>query len=350
LTITPELDRTLSTQVNAVWPYQTDWQPLRIFRKPTRPFFRIFFATDVHGSDRCFRKFLAAASAYEANALILGGDVAGKAMIPIVATGNARFSYSFQGVQAVVEADHLPEVTQQMNFNGFYPFMTEPAEVQQMTEDPAYVTRLFETMIAEQVGGWCELAAERLPDDVRCIITPGNDDPRGIDGVLASASTVECPELATVAVGPAWMASLGNTNRTPWDTEREFNEMELARQIDETVAGFADGRPLIFNFHCPPYGTGLDTAVKLDPDFRPVIEHGAPREVPVGSTAVRDAIERYQPVAGLHGHIHESGGAVRLGTSWCFNPGSDYASGVLKGLILDLEEEGGVRNHLFTNG
>jgi hypothetical protein len=161
---------------------------------------------------------------------------------------------------------------------------------------------------------------------------------------------VECPELATIELGPVWLSSSGNTNRTPWATDREFDEPELARQIGELVEPFLDGRPLVFNFHCPPYGSGLDTATKLNEAFRPVIKHGAPLEVPVGSTAVRAAIERYQPVAGLHGHIHESASAAKIGRSWCFNPGSDYSSGVLKGLLLDLEENGDVRNHLFTNG
>src|SRR5205807_8994937 len=111
------------------------------------------------------------------------------------------------------------------------PRLTEAGEVSQMQEDPGYVVALFEEAITSQVADWCELAAERLPEHVRCLITPGNDDPRVIDGVLAKASRVECPELATVELGPVWLASLGNTNRTPWETDREFDEPELARQI-----------------------------------------------------------------------------------------------------------------------
>jgi uncharacterized protein len=312
--------------------------------------FRVFFATDVHGSDRCFRKFLAAASVYEANALILGGDVAGKAMVPIVPKAAATYSYSFHGARQTVSAGELEEVERRMKFNGFYPRITESAEVQRMAEEPDYVAQLFEEAIVAQLSGWCELAAERLRDDVRCIITPGNDDPRIIDGVLARAARVECPELATVELGPVWLASLGNTNRTPWDTEREFDESELARQITTMVEPCAARGPLVFNFHCPPYRSGLDTVVQLDSDFRPVLDHGNPVEIPAGSTAVREAIERYQPVAGLHGHIHESAGAAQIGSTWCFNPGSEYGSGALKGLILDLEENGDIRSHLFTHG
>lgn len=323
---------------------------MKLFGKSTPPPYRLFFATDVHGSDRCFRKFLAAAGAYRADALVLGGDVAGKAMVPIVTEGGSKYSFMFQGRRETVMAGELEDVSKRLNFNGFYPHLTEPAEVQQMAEDPGYVVTLFERLIADQLSGWCELAAERLAEDVRCLITPGNDDPLVIDEVLEQADRVECPERMTVAVGPVWLSSLGNTNRTPWATDREFDEPELTSQIAEMVDPFADGRPLVFNFHCPPYGTGLDTAAKLDEDFRPVLDHGNPVEIPVGSSAVLEAIERYQPVAGLHGHIHESANTVRIGRSWCFNPGSDYSSGVLRGLILDLEENGDVRNHLFTNG
>jgi Icc-related predicted phosphoesterase len=322
-------------------------QRLRASRKPP---FRIFFATDVHGSDRCFRKFIAAASAYEADALILGGDVAGKAMVPIVDEGGARFSYSFQGATRTVGLGELEEVKERMGFNGFYPRVTDASDLERMNEDADYVAGLFEEAIAQQTRAWCDVAADRLPEGVRCIITPGNDDPRVIDEVLVAAPRIECPELQTVELGPIWLSSCGNTNRTPWDTDREYDEPELARQIAEMVEPFADGRALIFNFHCPPYDTGLDVAPRLDADFRPVLDRGTPVEIPVGSSAVREAIERYRPVAGLHGHIHESANACALGRSWCFNPGSDYSSGVLKGLILDLEDNGDVRSHLFTHG
>lgn len=171
-----------------------------------------------------------------------------------------------------------------------------------------------------------------------------------IDGVLARASKVECPELTSVELGPVFLASLGNTNRTPWHTEREFGEAELAHQITAMVDPFVERGPLIFNFHCPPYRSGLDTVLKLDSNLRPVLDHGRPLEIPCGSTAVREAVERYQPVAALHGHIHESQGVRRIGRTWCFNPGSEYETGLLRGLILDLEEDGAIHSHLFTHG
>lgn len=238
---------------------------------------------------------------------------------------------------------------ERIRFNGLYPRISSVEEIGQMRDDD-YLHGLFEEVIAEQVAGWCELAAERLPDDVPLVITPGNDDPEVIDEVLAKADRVLFTELEVAEVGPAWLASLGNTNPTPWHTDREFGEEELASQIDAMLSGYSDGRPLMFNFHCPPFESGLDTVAKLDEEFRPVIEYGAAVEVPVGSTAVREAIAAYQPAVALHGHIHECQGAHRIGKTVCLNPGSDYSSGVLKGVIVDLDADGSYSHHLFTSG
>jgi uncharacterized protein len=324
---------------------------VKLFGRREQRAYRVFFATDVHGSDRCFRKFLAAPKAYQADALVLGGDVAGKAIVPIAPSGSGRFTYVRHGVTEAVERDELDRTAAMINVGGDYPLVCEPDEQTRLRDDIAYRESVFEKIITEQLRDWCELARERLDDGVRCIITPGNDDPRCIDGVLASqAPRVECPELAVVQLGPIWLASLGNTNRTPWDTEREYDEDELAAQIDTMVSPCADGRPLVFNFHCPPHDSGLDTAAQLDADLRPVVQHGAIATGPVGSTAVRDAIERYKPVVGLHGHIHESRGACKIGASVCLNPGSDYGAGVLKGALVDFTDDGQYCEHLFTAG
>jgi Icc-related predicted phosphoesterase len=70
---------------------------------------------------------------------------------------------------------------------------------------------------------------------------------------------------------------------------------------------------------------------------------------PAGSTAVRDAIKKYQPLSGFHGHIHESKGVASIGRTKCFNPGSEYGEGVLRGLLVDLTEKG-IKSYLFTSG
>ena len=42
---------------------------------------RLFFATDIHGSEICWKKFINAGKWYEVDTLILGGDMTGKAIV-----------------------------------------------------------------------------------------------------------------------------------------------------------------------------------------------------------------------------------------------------------------------------
>ncbi len=311
--------------------------------------YRVFFATDVHGSDRCFAKFLAAAKVYQADALILGGDLAGKGIVPIIELGQGKYRVRFQGAVRELVADELEAQRRIIRFNGLYPLVMDEASVREL-EDPAKLNAAFAAAITDQIRRWCTLAAERLPESVRCVITPGNDDPYVIDDTLRAADRVECPEKQVVQVGSFWLASFGTTNRTPWDSEREADEADLKREIDSVLHGLPDGRALWFNFHAPPRGCGLDTAVKLDADLRPVVERGMVLTEPVGSIAVRDAILQYRPLVGLHGHIHEAGGTCKLGSTLCINPGSDYSSGVLKGVIVQVDSAGRPTAHLLTNG
>lgn len=323
---------------------------IRLRRRTSRPGFRCFFATDIHGSDRCFRKFLAAARVYKADALILGGDIAGKAIVPLRRNGRGMVAFAYQGREHQVQESDLESTVVQIKDAGLYPRLCSDEEMERLRDDEDFRERLFAEIIVEQVAGWCELAAERLDSSVRCIITPGNDDPYEIDAELARADRVECPERRLLTLGPVTLASLGNTNHTPWDTPREFDEDELSAQIDEMLAGAPPEARLVFNFHCPPHGSGLDTVAQLDADFRPVVRTGHRVEVAAGSTAVRQAIERYSPVLGLHGHVHEAAGHWRCGRTICLNPGSDYGSGVLKGAVVQFDDEGRYLDHLLTTG
>jgi Icc-related predicted phosphoesterase len=311
---------------------------------------RWFFATDIHGSDRCFRKFLAAATTYEANVLVLGGDIAGKAIVPLTRTGHGQIEFAFHGGRQVVNEAQADAIKRSIESTGLYPRVCSPEEAERLADDSEFREDLFDAVIVEQVERWCHLVAERLPPAVTCVITPGNDDPFAIDAVLHAADRVQCPEGQLLHIGPVVLASLGNTNRTPWNTPREFDEDALAEQISRLLGGHVGPEPLVMNFHCPPYGSGLDTATKLDEELRPVVVAGATVEIPVGSTAVRDAVERYKPVVGLHGHIHESAGVWRCGRTVCLNPGSEYGSGVLKGALVQFDDSGRYRAHLLTTG
>jgi Icc-related predicted phosphoesterase len=49
---------------------------------------KIFFVSDIHGSVKCFRKLVNAGKFYGADVLIMGGDLVGKQLIPIIARGS----------------------------------------------------------------------------------------------------------------------------------------------------------------------------------------------------------------------------------------------------------------------
>jgi uncharacterized protein len=310
---------------------------------------RIFFATDVHGSDRCFRKFLAAAKVYEADVLLLGGDVAGKGLVPIQAL-NGSLHAEVRGQAVVVGADEEERLRTEINRLGFYGVGMREEDVERLREDPAHLDRLFRQEIAAQVRRWCDLAGERLDPSVRCIITPGNDDPLEIDAVLEEASRIECPERELCELGPVLLASLGDVTPTPWNTEREYSEEELERRICVMLDAVPPDRRVVVNFHCPPYGSGLDVAPELDETLKPVIRGGRPSFIPVGSRAVRETIKRYEPVVGLHGHIHESRAAQKIGSTLCLNPGSDYTADLLRGAVVDIADDGTYLDFLFTAG
>ena len=53
----------------------------------------------------------------------------------------------------------------------------------------------------------------------------------------------------------------------------------------------------------------------------------------------------------LHGHIHESKGAVKLGKTLAVNPGSTYEDGVLQAAVVDLDaKKGRIKNYILVNG
>ena len=143
---------------------------------------------------------------------------------------------------------------------------------------------------------------------------------------------------------------------TPWDTPREATEEEIAEAIERSVGGVPDVERCVFNLHCPPKDTPIDTCLLLDTTNlapgelpRPVRRGGRFLTTGGGSVAVREAISRYQPVVGLHGHIHESLGRFRLGRTPCFNPGSEYVQGALQGWLVAIRG-GAVTAYQHTSG
>ncbi|HEY0831891.1 MAG TPA: metallophosphoesterase [Candidatus Dormibacteraeota bacterium] len=310
---------------------------------------RIYFSTDIHGSERCFRKFLAAATTYDADVLIMGGDIAGKGLVPIRAH-NGMLTAQVRGESVSLPQEDEARLRAEINRLGFYSVIGDPAEMDRLEGDPKAVDLAFRREIVAQIQAWCRLADERLAPQVRCLITPGNDDPLEIDPVLKAGPRIESPEGELYDLGPALLASCGDVTPTPWNTEREFSEDELGKRLARMLDAVPKGRQVVANFHNPPFSSGLDFAAELDANLTPVLRGGRPSIVPVGSTAVRDTIKKYQPSVALHGHIHESKGAQKIGRTLCLNPGSDYAADLLRGVVVDLAEDGRCLDFLFTAG
>jgi Icc-related predicted phosphoesterase len=311
---------------------------------------RIFFATDIHGSEVCWRKFLNAGAFHKADVLIMGGDMTGKAMVPIVRK-NGGWELTLQGQRHLLTSeDELTAMEKRISDRGYYPIRLEPDEITAWNADQSLVDARFKDEMLRNVERWMALADERLEGKgIRCIVSPANDDMFEIDPIIASAKLVELGEANTIALDGISLVSTGWANPTPWKTFRELPEDELRARIDELVANVADPRRAIFNFHAPPYGSNLDNAPKLDADLKYV--SGGQALIPVGSRAVRDAINAYSPVLSLLGHIHEGRGAVKIGRTLAVNPGSTYEDGVLQAAIVDLDvKKGEVKRYLLING
>lgn len=311
---------------------------------------RIFFSTDIHGSDVCWRKFLNSASFHKADVLVMGGDMTGKAMVPIVAR-DSGWSVTLQDQQhdLATEAE-VRAMEKRISDRGYYPVRLSDDELREWAADPALVDRRFRQEIVRGVERWMAMADERLAGTAtRCIVSPANDDIFEIDPVIDAAEHVELGEANAIALDGFTLVSTGWCNPTPWRTFRELEEPELRARIDELVTAAGDPKRMIFNFHAPPYRSNLDNAPKLDPDMRYVA--GGQALIPVGSTAVRDAILAYGPPLSLHGHIHEGRGAVKIGATLAVNPGSVYEDGVLQAAIVDLDvRKGGIKRYLLING
>ncbi len=311
---------------------------------------RIFFATDIHGSEICWKKFLNSAAFYKADLVILGGDVTGKVMVPIVSrTGFSEVTWGGQSLHLETE-EEIRAVEAQIRNRGFYPARISPDEMTVLNEEDGAIDKRFTIEMVHTLNRWLDMADGKLMGgEIPCFVNGGNDDTFDIDPVIEASPCVTFTEGKVVELDGFYMASMGYTNPTPWDTFREGSEEDLAIRIKNVTDQIPDMDRAIFNFHAPPYNSGLDEAPALDENMRPM--HGGAVMKPVGSTAVRDAIANLQPMLGVHGHIHESKGVTKIGKTLAINPGSVYTDGVLQGAVIDLnEKKKKVTRYILVNG
>lgn len=314
---------------------------------------RIFYTTDIHGSTLCFKKFLNAGKFYKANVIILGGDITGKMIIPLVEQDDGSYMGKQFGTTYIAKTEEeLQAVEKKIEDSGYYPYRMSKKEMEEFTADKSKVEKLFDQLILERVEKWIRLAEERLRgQNIACYIQPGNDDRYLIDPILEKSDVVINTEGKVLEIDAHHeMISTGHSNITPWKCPRDVPEEKLSEIIEGMVSQVKNMKNCIFNFHCPPYDTHLDRAPELDENLTPKLDgSGGFKMIPVGSKSIRNAIEKYQPLLGLHGHIHESKASQYIGRTLCINPGSEYGEGILRGCLIELTDKG-IKSFIFTQG
>lgn len=326
-------------------------------KKPKKTITRLFYATDIHGSERTYRKFINAGKFYNVNVLIMGGDISGKLLIPIIKESNGHYRATLQGeIRHIESEDELKNLIEKIGILGFYYQVMDEDEMKTMQSDPKLVNELFHKLARQRLENWVDLAETRLKGTgIKCFVTGGNDDdPEVLEAIHKqnTESFFACEGQVAFIDQDHSMISVGYSTPTPWKTPREISDEKLWDFIEDMVAKVPDLSHAIFNFHDPPRDSTLDTCPMLDWSTDPptpivkggqIVMHGA------GSQSVRRAIETHQPMLGLHGHIHESQAVMKIGRTTCINPGSEYGEGFLRGCLINICD-GNVESFQMTNG
>lgn len=321
-------------------------------KKPTR----LFFATDLHGSERTYRKFINAGKFYEVDILVMGGDITGKLLIPVIKEGSG-YRATLQGRTEHLSSEaELTSLLERLGTLGFYHKIMDEDEFRATQSAPAAIDALFHELARNRLDAWVDLAETRLKGTgIKCFVTGGNDDdPEVLQGIHRSGteSFFACESQVVAIDDDHTMISVGFSTPTPWKTPREITEEKLGEIIEEIVSKAPELVKTIFNFHDPPVDATLDTCPLLDWSTdppQPIVKAGQLVMHGAGSQSVRRAIEKYQPMLGLHGHIHESQAAARIGRTLCINPGSEYGEGVLRGCLVTFAE-GKIEGFQMTSG
>ncbi len=311
----------------------------------------LFFASDLHGSAVCFKKFVNGAKFYGANLLVMGGDLTGKAVIPITEQTDGTFKGFQAGQELTIETqDELDTFITRVNNQGFYPTVMLETEFQAMKDDTFAQEKLFKKLVGQRVQEWADYAAEKLAGtEIPLITSPGNDDFFEIDPILEKASHIQYHEMEVTEFKGYEILHCGGSTKTPWDTEREYSENEYKTKFSELIPQVKNMDKCIFNVHVPPHGTILDRCPKLDDNLQVVFDMGNPVSMQAGCKALYKVIEEHQPMLGIHGHIHEGRGNIKIGKTTCVNPGSVYPEGILQGVLVTLSQ-GEVASVQLTQG
>lgn len=318
---------------------------------------KFLLVADLHGSEVVMNKAVNSAKFYGVRDLVVAGDITGKVLVPILERPDGSLACELFGVNREFSRAELPEVQKQIRNAGFYFTVVSPAEYAELAADKLRQRAVFLREMLADLRRFYAKAEEKLrPLGTRIYLLAGNDDyPEVAEFIRTTPSDVivAYDEQVVEFRDGYQIAGYGYSNPTPWNTPREIPDAQLLEGLRRVVRTADPDRTLLVA-HAPPRDTVIDKAPQLTPDLRPVMQAGQLVMASVGSPAVRTVLEEFRPIAGLHGHIHESAGRDVVAATGgrpvpVFNPGSEYNAGVLRGALLTLEK-GSIRDYLFTKG
>ncbi|MGQ9782281.1 MAG: metallophosphoesterase family protein [Nitrososphaeria archaeon] len=315
-----------------------------MFKRKKEPVTRILFVTDMHGSEGVWRKFLNASAMLKVDVAICGGDLTGKMVVPIIKRNDKQYMAYFMGKTHVIDSSGLDKMFKDIRGIGYYPYLIEEDKYKEISKNPEKINKIFQEVMNSTLKNWLDMIRQKLPNETKVVVCPGNDDRFDVDKIIQEHKDVINGEGKVIDIDDKHqMISCGWVNPSPWKTAREEAEEKLESRLEQYISKLNGVDSAIFNFHAPPFQSKLDDAALLDKNLNPVIHGGSVVMEPVGSKAVRKVIEKYQPFLGLHGHIHESAGSVKIGKTFCVNPGSEYAEGILKAFLIEFSDNEIVR-------
>lgn len=302
----------------------------------------ILFASDFHGSSLCFQTFINLAVELRVTAAIVGGDLTGKYPTFVTRVGD-HWEATIGDVRRIAASDEeFHQLKQDIENVGGYPRVVTDYEFERLRNDQPSIDRVVAEEAPVRLRNWLAFADQTLAGPgVRLILMCGNDDPWELDQIIADFPSVGNPDSAPILLEGHYIVGESTAYKTPWGCPRDREEPAIADRINAKLekVPLPSRKQAIFVFHCPPKDTPLDQAYGTDAKQRTAVSAGQALLKSAGSSAVRAAIERYEPLLSLHGHIHEAEGFCKLGRTLCFNPGSEYAHGVLRAWLIHLRPD-----------
>ena len=297
---------------------------------------RLFYATDLQGSEHCWNKFLMAGEIHRADTLILGGTLLAQGVHCLVKSRGSTWSSRLG--RRVLEARTRHELEQLENHvrnRGLYPYRTTEQERLQLEKSPQLFKTVYQRLAVQTLTRWISQARELCRQAGRRVYLT----PHSIAPVLPGTLEGDCngdivwAQQGVFQLDPDHqLLSHACTHHTPFDCAEAAEDDTLISSLDTLVRQLDDVYNAVFSFHAPPHDSGLDHAP----------EPGRAASLfPIGSRAVRWVIETHQPLLSLHGMVPVPGRRfARIGRTLCVNPGSFCSDSVLSGMLFVLDRTG----------